>query len=161
MSYQDSIGAIAQDAVRYVHDGNILGLGSGRAAAALVRELGNSSKSVRGIPTSLQIKIVAQKSGIPLLEPDLVSRIDAVFDGADQIDSSGYMIKGGGGALLRESILASMADLVIIMADETKVHRKNSRPPSRWKSIRLHGARRAEQIRKMGGGPSLRVLERG
>src|SRR5215831_13571564 len=96
-----------------IKNNQVIGLGSGRAATALVKLL---SRFIRGkkititaIPTSLQIKMEAEKGGITIIEADQIKNVDLVFDGADQIDSKGNMIKGGGGALLREKILISIA----------------------------------------------------
>lgn len=164
MSYEDSIRAVAVDALQGVSDGQTLGLGSGRAAAALVRELGKVAGedgiSIRGVPTSLQIRAVAEEAGLVLVDPGSVSRIDTVFDGADQIDEDGYLIKGGGGALLMENILAGMADKVVIMADETKfVEKLCAAVP-----VEVHLAARrsaSECIREMGADPKVRTLDRG
>ena len=113
MSFDDAIAALSIDALRFVKDGQVLGLGSGRAAAAFVESLSVHIKSkdirIRGVPTSLQIKMIAEKNGIPLIGADQAGSIDAVFDGADQIDGKNNLIKGGGGALLRENILMSAA----------------------------------------------------
>ena len=113
MSYDDAILALSSDALRFVKDGYVIGLGSGRAATALVESLGKFVKikdyDIKGVPTSMQIRIIAEKVGIPLVEADQIEHIDVVFDGADQIDSQKFVIKGGGGALLRENILFSLA----------------------------------------------------
>ena len=113
MSYDDAISALSNDALRLVKDGSVIGLGSGRAATALVKSLSTlitlKKYEIKAVPTSLQIKLVAEDLGIPLVEADQVKQIDVVFDGADQIDSQKYVIKGGGGALLRENILFSLA----------------------------------------------------
>ena len=93
--------------------------------------------------------MAAEDARIPLLEPGAVSRIDTVFDGADQIDSAGYVIKGGGGALLRENILACMARRMVIMADEGKFVEQLCRPIP----VEVHPAARAlvyERVREMG-----------
>ena len=123
-TYDQSIRAVANDALKHVKKNYIVGLGSGRAAAALVQSLAKINKKdnlhITGIPTSLQIKIIARTCGIPTTEADQIDYIDVVFDGADQIDSNKFVIKGGGGALLRENILFSLAKKVIVMADETK-----------------------------------------
>ena len=108
MSFDDAISALSTDALRFVKDGYVLGLGSGRAATSFVKSLSillrEKNIKVRGVPTSLQIKIIAEEGGIHLIEADQVQKIDVVFDGADQIDQQKYLIKGGGGALLRENI---------------------------------------------------------
>ena len=124
MTYDDAIKALSSDALKFVKDDYVIGLGSGRAATSLVKSLSKLIKlknyNIRGVPTSLQIKLIAEKGSIPLVEADQVEHIDVVFDGADQIDSQKYVIKGGGGALLRENILFSLAKKVVVMADKTK-----------------------------------------
>lgn len=162
MSYMESIGHVAKDALQYVQEGDLIGLGSGRAATRLVVDLGSiaGTMRVRGVPTSLQIRLAAEDAQIPMLEPGAVSHIDTVFDGADQIDSAGYMIKGGGGALLRENILAGMAERVVIMADEMKFVERLCRPIP----MEVHPTARAlvyERVREMGAIPNLRTLKRG
>lgn len=132
MSFDSAIKALSLDALRFVKNGNLIGLGSGRAATAFVRALGakiiGEGLDVRGIPTSLQIRLVAEESGVPLVDSGQAFLLDAAFDGADQIDAKGNMIKGGGGALLKEKILIAAARKVIIMADKTKFSRKLDKP---------------------------------
>lgn len=164
MSFDKAIKALSADAVRRVRDGDILGLGSGRAATSFVESLGRRISSenldVVGIPTSLQIKIAAEKNGIRMADAGSIDVIDAVFDGADQIDADGYLVKGGGGALLRENILIGAAKKVVIMADATKFVKKiNMRIP-----VEVHPHARAtasRMIRSHGGTAYLRTLERG
>lgn len=104
MSYDDSMYAVSNDALKLIKNNQVIGLGSGRAATALVKSLAKLIKlknyNIKGIPTSLQIKLVAEKAGIALIESDQVNHIDIVFDGADQIDSDKYVIKGGGGSII-------------------------------------------------------------
>ena len=101
MTYDDAIVALSNDALRFVKDNQIIGLGSGRAATILVKSLAKLIKlknyNIKAVPTSLQIKLIAEQVGIPLIEVDQVKQIDIVFDGADQIDSQKFVIKGGGG----------------------------------------------------------------
>ncbi|BDQ31718.1 MAG: ribose-5-phosphate isomerase RpiA [Nitrosopumilus sp.] len=164
MSYDDAIAALSNDALKLVKDNYIVGLGSGRAATTLVKSLGKliriKNYNIRGVPTSLQIKLVAEKVGIPLVEADQVSHIDVVFDGADQIDSQKYVIKGGGGALLRENILFSLAKKVIVMADSTKFVKNFTRSVP----VEVHPLARnsvISSIQKLGGKAQLRSLDRG
>ena len=164
MSYDDAIGALSSDALKFVKDGSIVGLGSGRAAARLVRALGalvrDNNYDILGVPTSLQIKSVAEESGLTLVEADQADRIDVVFDGADQIDWNGYVIKGGGGALLRENILFSLARKVVVMADQTKFAKNLTMPVP----VEVHPHARnavARAVAAMDAGPQLRLLERG
>ena len=124
MSYDSAIEALSNDALKFVKNNFVVGLGSGRAATALVKSLSLKIKKenykIVGVPTSLQIKVIAEEGGIQIAEADQVKKIDVVFDGADQIDSNKFVIKGGGGALLRENILFSLAKKVVVMADKTK-----------------------------------------
>lgn len=164
MSYDDAILALSNHALKFVEDDFIIGLGSGRAATILVNSLAKLIKlknyNIRGVPTSLQIKLIAEKQGIPLVEADQVNHIDVVFDGADQIDSQKYVIKGGGGALLRENILFSLAKKVIVMADKTKFVKNFTRTVP----VEIHPLARnsvIESIKKLGGDARLRSLDRG
>lgn len=164
MSFDDAIEALSTDALKFVKDGQIIGLGSGRAATAFVKSLSSFLKkkkiNVSGIPTSLQIKLAAEQGGINLIEADQVNKIDVVFDGADQIDSEKNMIKGGGGALLRENILISAARKVVIMADKSKFVKKLNRSVP----VEVHPLARnivTKSIKKLGGKPILRTIERG
>ena len=121
---------------------------------------GLKKKDFSCVPTSLQIKIEAQQSGLTISEEALVPEIDVVFDGADQIDSDLNMIKGGGGALLREKILISAARKVVILASSSKFSSKLDRPVP----IEVHPMARSvlvQRLLKMGAKPELRILEKG
>lgn len=164
MTVDDAIEALSSEALKMIKNNFVIGLGSGRAATAIVRLLSSHIKrskfSVKAVPTSLQIKMEAEKGGIPIIEADQISNINLVFDGADQIDAKGNMIKGGGGALLREKILISIADKVVIIADESKFVKRLDRSVP----VEVHPFARNivdMQIRKYGGKPHIRLLERG
>ena len=164
MSYDDAMEALSNDALKLIKNNQIIGLGSGRAATSVVKSLAKLIKlknyNIKGIPTSLQIKLVAEKAGIELIQSDQVNHIDIVFDGADQIDSQKYVIKGGGGALLRENILFSLANKVVVMADKTKFVKNFTRTVP----IEIHPlARNAiiNSIKKLGGEYKIRSLDRG
>ena len=164
MSYDSAIAALSIDALKFVKDNSVVGLGSGRAATALVNSLASLIKikkyKILGIPTSLQIKLIAEKGGIPIVEADQVEHIDVVFDGADQIDGQKFVIKGGGGALLRENILFNLAKKVVVMADKTKFVKNFNRTVP----VEVHPLARnsvTKSILKLGGKPNLRSLERG
>jgi ribose 5-phosphate isomerase A len=155
---------LSLDALKFVKNDYVVGLGSGRAATALVKSLSTFVKTkkinIKCIPTSMQIKLIAEKGGLALIDADQIDKIDVVFDGADQIDKNKFLIKGGGGALLKENILISAAKKVIIMADKSKfVTNFNRTVP-----IEVHPSARkiiTKNILKIGGVPTLRVLERG
>ena len=164
MSYDDAISALSNDALKFVKDGHVIGLGSGRAATALVKSLSKYVKSknydIQAVPTSLQIKMIAEEEGILLVEADQVKQIDVVFDGADQIDSEKFVIKGGGGALLRENILFSLAKKVIVMADKTKFVEKLNRSVP----VEIHPLARSSvtsSMEKLGAKVEVRSLDRG
>jgi len=156
--------ALSSDALRFVKDGHIIGLGSGRAATALVKSLAKlirlKNYNVIGVPTSLQIKLIAEKEGITLVEADQVDHIDVVFDGADQINSQKHVIKGGGGALLRENILFSLAKKIVVLADKTKfVKDFTIKVPVEVYPLARNSV--TNSINKLGGSADLRTLDRG
>jgi len=164
LSFDDAISALSTDALKFVKDGYVVGLGSGRASTALVKSLSSLIKTknykIKGVPTSLQIKLIAQKGGIPLVEADHVDHIDVVYDGADQIDSQRFVIKGGGGALLRENILFSLAKKVIVMADKSKFVKNFTRTVP----VEVHPLARnmvVKSVHALGGKPKIRTIERG
>ncbi len=164
MSYDSAMEALSNDALKLIKNNQVIGLGSGRAATILVKSLGKLIKlknyNIKGIPTSLQIKQVAEKAGIQLLESDQVNHIDIVFDGADQIDSQKFVIKGGGGALLRENILFSLAKKVVVMADKTKFVKNFTRSVP----IEIHPLARSSvmySIKKLGGESKIRFVDKG
>ena len=164
MSYDGAMEALSNDALKIIKNNQIIGLGSGRAATMLVKSLAKLIKlknyNIKCIPTSLQIKLVAEKAGIQLVEADQVNHIDIVFDGADQINSQKYVIKGGGGALLRENILFSLAKKVVVMADKTKFVKNFTRTVP----VEIHPLARnsvINSIKKLGGESKIRSLDRG
>jgi len=105
-----------------------VGLGSGSTAAYVIQEIGRLMQQdglrVLGVPSSSQAMILAVRSGVPLTTLDEYPILDLAIDGADEVDHKLDMIKGGGGALTREKIVASAAKQVVIVADETKLVEK-------------------------------------
>ena len=130
--------------------------------AVLVRELANLpfKASVEFVTTSIQIKIEAEKVGLKIADESSFVNIDVVFDGADQIDSDFNMIKGGGGALLREKLLISAANKVVILADVTKFVKRLTQPIP----IEIHKFARSflmKRLKELGGSPKLRTMDKG
>lgn len=109
-------------AIDFVRKDDVVGLGSGPMAAAIVKELGKipAAKSILCIPSSHQIKFEALAAGLSIADESKIPEIDIVFDGADEINDNFDMIKGGGGALLKEKILHSAAKKIVIAAESTK-----------------------------------------
>ena len=113
----------AARALEHVRDGMKLGLGTGSTAKHFVELLGervSAGLSIVGVPTSETTRADAARCGIPLTTLDDIDRLDLTVDGADEIDAALNVIKGGGGALLREKIVAAASDRMIVIADESK-----------------------------------------
>jgi ribose 5-phosphate isomerase A len=116
--------ALAAEALRHVASGQIVGLGTGRAASAFVRALGQrvaGGLDVRGVPTSEATAALAREGGIKLVTPDDIEAIDVAVDGADEVDPRGDLIKGYGGALLREKVVALLARRFIVLVGGDKL----------------------------------------
>ncbi len=162
MSYEISIQKIAKEAVNLLNDAKVVGLGSGSTVSFIVREMAKltDKESIEFVPTSLQIKLDAEKSSLRIADENTIPDMDIVFDGADQIDGKYMMIKGGGGALLREKILISAAKKVVIVADASKFVDSFSRSVP----IEVHPMARSlvyKKLEEMKSKPVLRVLDKG
>lgn len=140
----------------------VIGLGSGSTVALLVEKIAKlEAKEVFGfIPTSYQIKILAEQCGLRFLDESRINEIDLVIDGADQIDEKLNMIKGGGGALFKEKILMYSAKQKVILADSQKFVSTFSLPIP----IEVHPFGRVKVTKKLdeiGGYPKIRFLKKG
>lgn len=114
----------AAAALSYVENGMRLGIGTGSTAEEFVRLLAErvaDGLSVVGVPTSERTARLCVELGVPLMSLDELPELDLTIDGADEVDSKLRLIKGGGGALLREKIVASASSRMIVIADESKV----------------------------------------
>lgn len=124
--------AAAKASLRYVNDGDIVGLGTGSTAAFMVRALAEKVRAglkIVGIPTSKRTGELAASLGIAVTTLDEYQDINVTIDGADEFDSQLRLIKGGGGALLREKIVASASRKLVIIADSSKQASKLGRFP--------------------------------
>lgn len=113
-----------EKAIEYIEDGMILGLGTGSTAYYMIKkvaELVSDGMNLKAIATSISTERIAMELNIPLLSIDEIERIDLAIDGVDEIDSSFNAIKGGGGALFKEKIVAQLAKRVIWIMDDTKL----------------------------------------
>lgn len=112
-------------ALDLIHDCSTVGLGTGRAATLFVRALGERVKSglrVKGLPTSLATARLAHQLGIPLIDfDDATTTLDLTVDGADEVDPRGDLIKGWGGSLVREKIVAAASRRLVILVGAEKV----------------------------------------
>lgn len=114
---------VGEKATEYIKDGMIVGLGTGSTAYWAIMKIGEMVKSglkITGVPTSKATEKLALTLNIPLLDIAEVTRIDLTIDGADEFDGYKNLIKGGGGALLREKIVASVSNFYIIISDGAK-----------------------------------------
>lgn len=116
---------VGQAAAQLVQEGMVCGLGTGSTVAFLLEELGRRIKDeglkIQGVPTSFQSKMLCAEYGIPVLEAQDCSHLDIAIDGADEVDPSFNLIKGGGAAHTREKIVAGMADEFVVIVDESKL----------------------------------------
>jgi ribose 5-phosphate isomerase A len=111
-------------ALDFIEDGQLVGLGTGRAATAFVQALGDRVKAglrVRGVPTSDRTEALARQLGIPLLTLAEAGTLDVCVDGADEVDPNLDLIKGYGGALVREKIVAASARMLVILVGVEKL----------------------------------------
>jgi ribose 5-phosphate isomerase A len=116
--------SMAKMALEFVKDGDVVGLGTGRAATTFVRTLGDAVKAglrVTGVSTSQVTAALAAQLGIPLATLEEVSRIDVTFDGADEVDPKLDLIKGYGGAHVREKIVAASSRRLVILVGAEKL----------------------------------------
>jgi ribose 5-phosphate isomerase A len=123
MANDEEKEAAARAGLQFVKDGNIVGLGTGSTAAYFIKLLGEQVRNglrIKGIPTSVRSRELAQSLGIPLTTLEEFQEIAVTVDGADEVDPQLRLIKGGGGALLREKIVASATKQLVIVADATK-----------------------------------------
>lgn len=161
--FQGAAENLAKEAVsRFVKDDQVVGLGSGPMAAAIVREMANfeGKETLKCVPTSFQIKLEAECSGLVLADESMIPEIDVVFDGADEVDGKFNMIKGGGGALLREKIIHSSAKQVVITAESKKFVPSFTWPvPIEIHPFAIHAARK--KLEEAGGKPRMRMLKEG
>ena len=153
----------AEAALKYVQDGMTLGLGSGSTSECFIRALGAAItagrlKDLRCIPTSIPSQRLAEQLGIPLVALTVNRQIDFAVDGADEVDPQLNLIKGLGGALLREKITEQNARRFIVIVDYTKlVPRLGSRGPVPVEILPFASEAQVDYIRQMGGRPAQRM----
>jgi ribose 5-phosphate isomerase A len=166
-SLQDQMKeAVALAAVEQIRDGMVLGLGSGSTAALMIQALGErlrtgALRDIVGVTTSFQGEVLAAELGIPLRSLNAIDRIDLAIDGADEVDPSFQLIKGGGACHVQEKLVARRADRFVVVVDASKlVERLNlgfllpvEVLPGAWRQV-------AGQLAEMGGEAQLRMAVR-
>ncbi len=152
--------AVARSAIDYVVDGEIIGVGTGSTANFFIDELGKIRQRIRGAVASSEATATRLKShGIPVFDLNEVERMPVYIDGADEIDHRGAMIKGGGGALTREKIVASVADKFICIADESKLVDVLGKYPLPVEVVPMAAAAVTRALVALGAQPRLRVRD--
>ncbi|MFM9047480.1 MAG: ribose-5-phosphate isomerase RpiA [Cyanobium sp.] len=158
--------AVAAAAVAQIRDGMVLGLGSGSTAALMIQELGAKLKrgelrDITGVTTSFQGEVLAAELGIPLQSLNAIDRIDLAIDGADEVDPSLQLIKGGGACHVQEKLVARRADRFVVVVDATKLVDTLNLGfllpvevlPGAWRQVK-------GQLKEMGGEAELRMAVR-
>lgn len=152
--------AVARAAIDYVVDGGIIGVGTGSTANFFIDELGKIKDRIQGAVASSEATAARLKSqGIHVFDLNEVERMPVYIDGADEIDHSGAMIKGGGGALTREKIVASVADKFICIADESKLVDVMGKFPLPVEVIPMAARSVSRALTKLGASPVLRMRD--
>lgn len=154
----ETLDALGAHALSLVKTGQTLGLGTGHAASAFIRALGARGLRVRGVPTSRESAELAHSLGIEVVALDGKGTVDVDFDGADEVDPRLNLVKGWGGALVREKIVACASRKVVILVGAEKlVSRLGQRRklPVEVVPFALHYA--ARRIKEMGLKPSARI----
>lgn len=157
--------AAAEGAVKYVKSGMVVGLGTGSTTYYAIKKIGELIRDkeltgIIGIPSSVQSEELAKEFNIPLTTFDKHTEIDITIDGADEVDENLNLIKGGGGALLREKVLAQATKKEIIIVDESKLSKILG---TKWivpiEIIRFALKVESEFLESIGGKPKLRISE--
>ena len=164
MANEQEKEAAARASLRFVKDGQIVGLGTGSTAWYFIQVLGDAVKNglrVKGIPTSVRSREQAESLGIPLTTLDEYQQIDVTVDGADEVDPELRLIKGGGGALLREKIIASATKQLVIVVDASKRVPVLGRFPLPVEVIKFAEALVLKKIEALGAKVSLRRVADG
>ncbi|RAW00863.1 ribose-5-phosphate isomerase RpiA [Pseudochryseolinea flava] len=149
----------AERAVDYVKDGMIVGLGTGSTAYFAIQKIGSLVKQgmkIKAIASSQASDDLARQLGIPLLEPGNEQQIDVSIDGADEVDTNGNLIKGGGGALLREKILATNSKKFFVVVDESKLVTKLGKFKLPVEIIKFGSVLTLAKLEALGGKPVVR-----
>ena len=158
--------AVAEAAVAQIRDGMVVGLGSGSTAALMIQGLGarlaaGQLHDIVGVTTSFQGEVLAAELGIPLRALNAIDRIDLAIDGADEVDPSFQLIKGGGACHVQEKLVADRAERFIVVVDSTKLVQRLNLDfllpvevlPGAWVQVQ-------SRLKSLGGAAELRMATR-
>jgi len=150
--------AVAAAAVERLPANAVIGVGTGSTANCFIDALAARRQSIAGTVASSEASAVRlRKHGLPVLELNAVESLPVYVDGADEIDVQLAMIKGGGGALTREKIVAAVADIFICICDQSKLVSRLGRFPLPIEVIPMACAHVERTVRRLGGNPTLRA----
>jgi len=158
---QDELKAlVGQAALQYVTSGDIVGVGTGSTVNKFIDALASMKDQIKGAVSSSVASTARLKAlGIPVFEANDVAELSVYIDGADEIDASGYMVKGGGAALTREKIVAAQSDRFVCIADESKMVKALGAFPLPVEVIPMATARLIRQFAQLGGKAHLRLKD--
>lgn len=149
---------VAVKALEFLPEGEIIGVGTGSTVNFFIEALASVKDKIKGaVSSSDATTSLLKKYEIPTYELSEVTHLAAYFDGADEINHSLQMIKGGGGALVREKIVATVADKFICLADETKYVSRLGAFPLPVEVLPIASSYVAKQLLKLGASPQLRL----
>lgn len=154
--------AAGEKAVEYIKDGMVIGLGSGSTVYWMLKKLGELVElglNIKGIPSSLRTEKWAKDFKIPLTDFSEVQLLDVAIDGADEIDPSFNLTKGGGGSLVREKVVNAHAKKLIIVADHSKMVDELGKFPLPVEVLQFGWQLTANKISELGATPVLREIE--
>ncbi|MEC0227212.1 ribose-5-phosphate isomerase RpiA [Paenibacillus alba] len=154
----------AEHAVASIEEGMVLGLGTGSTVYWMIQKLGELVKEglkIKGVPTSQETEALAMKLGIPLLQLADVHEIDLTIDGADEVSANLELIKGGGGALFREKMIASISRRLLIVVDDSKVVTTLGKFPLPVEVVPFGWELTSRKLRAFGCAPVLRITDNG
>lgn len=156
----DAKKAAAEKAVEYIRDGMIVGLGTGSTAYWAIKKIGERVKAglkIKAVATSVQTGSLARELNIPVLSGHEIAPIDITIDGADEVDRQYNLIKGGGGALLREKIVAANSKQFLVIVDESKMVEQLGKFPLPVELVSFASALTLQKIRELGCSASIRI----
>ncbi|MGC1240680.1 MAG: ribose-5-phosphate isomerase RpiA [Chryseosolibacter sp.] len=149
----------AEQAVKLIRDGMTVGLGSGSTASLAIQKIGERVReglNIRTVATSRKTEKLARELSIPVYDPSEIENIDIALDGADEVDTKGNLLKGGGGSLLREKVIAFASKGFHVMVDQSKLVDRLGRSALPVEIVPFAAALTLKHLRALGCDPHIR-----
>lgn len=151
---------VGEAAAAYVKNGMTIGIGAGSTVnwmlKALAKRLNNEKLQIKAVPASINTERLANQLGIPLTDFSQVDQLDLAIDGADEVNQQFQLLKGGGGSLMREKIVASAAKELLIMVDDSKVVPELGSFPLPVEVLPFGWELTSNRLAELGGNPKIR-----